>query len=96
VPRKPQDKPGLQAERTHLSWERSHTMVKDGLAELWAATSVEKLHRLLMTRQVGGRSGQHQEAVELFGHHHGDDPGGAVDTAVLLCTDGGGTDAPPS
>jgi putative membrane protein len=23
VPRKPQDKPGLQAERTHLSWERS-------------------------------------------------------------------------
>lgn len=40
-------------------------MVEYGLAQLWAATSVEELHRLLVTRQVGGRSGQHQEAVEL-------------------------------
>ncbi|MGH8571106.1 MAG: hypothetical protein ACREX8_00830 [Gammaproteobacteria bacterium] len=68
-------------------WEDDHAMVEDGLAELRAAASVEELHRLLVTRQVGGRSGQHQEAVELFGHHHGDDPGGAVDTAVLLCTE---------
>jgi hypothetical protein len=57
--------------------------VEGGLSELRAATSVEELHRLLVTRWVSGRSGWHQEAVELFVHHHGDDPGGAIDTAAL-------------
>lgn len=67
-------------------WDDDHA-VEGGLSELRAATSIEELHRLLVTRRVGGRSGRHQEAVELFVHHHGDDPGGAVDTAVLLCTE---------
>ena len=68
-------------------WEIDHGMTEDGLSELQAATSVEDLHRLLVTRRVRGRSTQHQEAVDLFVHHHGDDPNGAVDTALLLCTE---------
>ncbi|WP_219413453.1 hypothetical protein [Pseudonocardia nigra] len=59
----------------------------DDLAELRAAASVADLHRLLVTRQVSGRSTRHQEAVELFVLHHREDPVGAVDTAVLLCTE---------
>ncbi|MEJ7705021.1 MAG: hypothetical protein WKF47_15835 [Geodermatophilaceae bacterium] len=61
--------------------------LEDGLSGLRAAASVEELHRLVVTRRVSGRSTRHQEAVELFVHHHSDDPGGAVDTAVLLCTE---------
>ena len=59
----------------------------DGLAELRAAASVADLHRLLVARWMSGRSTRHQEAVELFVLHHGEDPAGAVDTAVLLCTE---------
>lgn len=59
----------------------------DGLAELRAAASVADLHRLLVRFGVGGRSSRHQEAVELFVLHHREHPAGAVDTAVLLCTE---------
>lgn len=59
----------------------------DGLDELRAAASVAELHRLLVRCQVSGRSTRHQEAVELFVRHHGEDPAGAVDSAVLLCTE---------
>jgi hypothetical protein len=59
----------------------------DDLAELRAAASVADLHRLLVTCRVSGRSTRHQEAVELFVFHHREDPVGAVDTAVLLCTE---------
>jgi len=70
-------------------WDDDHDddTVDPGLSELRATTSIEALHRLLVTRSVGGRSTRHQEAVELFVQHHGDDPSGAVDTAVLLCTE---------
>jgi hypothetical protein len=59
----------------------------DALAALRAAASVADLHRLLVRPRVGGRSTRHQEAVELFVLHHREDPAGAVDTAVLLCTE---------
>lgn len=59
----------------------------DGLAELRAAASVADLHRLLVKFRLGGRSTRYQEAVELFVLHHRDHPVGAVDTAVLLCTE---------
>ena len=68
-------------------WKTDHVDAGDGLSELRAASSVKDLHRLLVTRQVSGRSTQHQEAVELFVHHHGEDSTGAVDTALLLCTE---------
>jgi len=67
-------------------WE-DDVIAGDGLSELRAASSVEELHRMLVRRLLSNRSGGHQEAVELFEHHHGDDPTGAVDTAVLLCTE---------
>lgn len=59
----------------------------EGLAALHAAASVADLHRMLVRHQVGGRSTRHQEAVELYVLHHREDPAGAVDTAVLLCTE---------
>jgi hypothetical protein len=59
----------------------------DGLDELRAAASVADLHRLLVRCQVRGRSTRHREAVELFVRHHREDPAGAVDSAVLLCTE---------
>ena len=59
----------------------------DDLAEIRAAASVAELHRLLLRGRVGGRSTRHREAVELFVHHHREDPADAVDTAVLLCTE---------
>lgn len=59
----------------------------DGLAEIRAAASVADLHRLLVTSRVGGRSTRHQEAAELFVLQHRENPAGAVDTAVLLCTE---------
>jgi hypothetical protein len=60
----------------------------DRLAELRAAASVADLHRLLVTSRLIGSSTRHQEAVELFVLHHRANPAGAVDTAVLLCTEG--------
>lgn len=59
----------------------------EGLAELRAAVSVADLHRLLVTRRVSGSSTRHHDAVDLFVHHHREDPVGGVDTAVLLCTE---------
>lgn len=59
----------------------------DDLTEIRAAASAAELHRLLMRGRVGGRSTRHREAVELFVHHHREDPADAVDTAVLLCTE---------
>jgi hypothetical protein len=59
----------------------------DGLAELRAAASVADLHRLLVSTRLIGSSTRHQEAVELFVRHHRANPAGAVDTAVLLCTE---------
>lgn len=59
----------------------------EGLAALLSAASVADLHRLLVRRAVSGRSTRHQEAVELFVLHHREDSAGAVDTAVLLCTE---------
>ena len=59
----------------------------EGLDELRATASVADLHRLLVRCQVSGRSTRHQEAVELFVRHHREDPAGAVDSAVLLCTE---------
>lgn len=63
--------------------ETDHVAAEDGISELWAATSLENLHRLLGMRRVSDRSTQHQEAVELFVRHHGEDPRGGVDTALL-------------
>ncbi|MDQ2883201.1 MAG: hypothetical protein M3Y48_19020 [Actinomycetota bacterium] len=68
-------------------WKTDHGDAGDGLSELRAASSLKDLHRLIVMRQVSGRSTQHQEAVELFVHHHGEDSTGAVDTALLLCTE---------
>lgn len=67
--------------------ESDHGLDGDGLSQLWAAGSVAELQQLLVTRSLSAGSGRHAEAVELFAHHHGAEPDGAVDTAVLLCTD---------
>lgn len=59
----------------------------EGLTALRTAATVPDLHRLLVRGRTSGRSTRHQEAVELFVHHHREEPAGAVDTAVLLCTE---------
>lgn len=64
-----------------------HDVPAEGLAALRAAASVADLHRLLVRCRTAGSSTRHQEAVELFVLHHRQDPVGAVDTAVLLCTE---------
>jgi hypothetical protein len=51
--------------------------------DLYDADGAEQLWRLLVTRPGGGDLAP-SVAVELFATHHGD---GAVDTALLLCTD---------
>lgn len=42
---------------------------------------------MLVSSRLIGSSTRHQEAVELFVLHHRVNPVGAVDTAVLLCTE---------
>jgi hypothetical protein len=54
--------------------------------DLYAAVSAEQLWRLLVTRP-GGSELEPSVAVELFTIHHGTGGPGAVDSALLLCTD---------
>lgn len=53
--------------------------------DLYDAASAEQLRRMLVIRP-GGESAP-SRAVELFTIHHGSGTPGAVDTALLLCTD---------
>ncbi|MGH8961072.1 MAG: hypothetical protein ACRDWT_07665 [Jatrophihabitantaceae bacterium] len=60
---------------------------RDEVDELQEAEDAEQLRRLLITRPGGGHLAA-STAVELFAAYHGDGLGaGAVDTALLLCTD---------
>jgi len=54
--------------------------------DLYDAASAEQLWRLLVTRPGRGEPAP-SVAVELFTLHHGSGTPGAVDTALLLCTD---------
>lgn len=54
--------------------------------DLYDAASAEQLWRLLVTRPSLGELAP-SVAVELFTTHHGNEAPGAVDTALLLCTD---------
>lgn len=54
---------------------------------LWTADSPEALWQVLATRLTGRESTRYQEAVSLFAKHHEDGRQGALDTALLLCTD---------
>ncbi len=62
-------------------------MVTDeALADLWDAADAEQLWRVLVTRPHGGDLAP-SAAVELFERHHVQGEPGAVDSALLLCTD---------
>ena len=54
--------------------------------ELYDADSAEQLWRVLVTRPSRGELAP-SVAVELFTIHHGNGAPGAVDTALLVCTD---------
>src|SRR2546427_7857885 len=57
------------------------------LGALWLAESPEELWRALVLGGGLGASSNHWDAGLLFRHHHGDGQPGALDTALLLCTD---------
>jgi hypothetical protein len=57
------------------------------LRVLWLAESPEELWRALVFGGGLGASPNHWDAGLLFRHHHGDGQPGALDTALLLCTD---------
>lgn len=54
---------------------------------IWSADTPEELWQVLATGRFGGASTRHEDAVELFEKHHRDGQQGAIDTALLLCTD---------
>jgi len=57
------------------------------LGALWLAETPEELWRALVLGGGLGASPNHWDAGLLFRHHHGDGQPGALDTALLLCTD---------
>ena len=57
------------------------------LGALWLAESPEELWRALVLSGGLGASSNHWDAGLLFRHHHGDGQPGALETALLLCTD---------
>jgi hypothetical protein len=57
------------------------------LGALWLAESPEELWRALVLGGGLGASSNHWDAGLLFRHHHGDGQPGALETALLLCTD---------
>ena len=57
------------------------------LGALWLAESPEELWRALVLGGGLRASPNHWDAGLLFRHHHGDGQPGALDTALLLCTD---------
>jgi hypothetical protein len=57
------------------------------LGALWLAESPEELWRALVLGGGLGASPNHWDAGLLFRRHHGNGQPGALDTALLLCTD---------
>jgi hypothetical protein len=57
------------------------------LGALWLAESPEELWRALLFGGGLSASPNHWDAGLLLRHHHGDGQPGALDTALLLCTD---------
>jgi hypothetical protein len=64
-------------------WRRLHDDDED---DVFAAESARDLWRVLVTRW-GERRSQHGETATLLRKHHAIDREGALDTALLLCTD---------
>jgi hypothetical protein len=65
-------------------WRRLHD--DDDADDVFAAESARDLWRVLVTRW-GERRPQHGETATLLRKHHAIDREGALDTALLLCTD---------
>ena len=59
----------------------------EGLAALHAASDAEALRRALVLEGGGYSRTRHEEAVTLLRWHHSEGQSGAVETALLLCTD---------
>ena len=59
----------------------------EGLAALHAASDAEALRRVLVVEGGGNSNTRLDEAVTLLRRHHSEGQSGAVETALLLCTD---------